>query len=69
MIDRLFAAALTFAVLTGATLAIASELWPAAHRDAPVVQLERVVIVGKRVAQAAPLAQADALKPTAQSLQ
>jgi hypothetical protein len=55
MIDRLFAAVLTFSILIGSTLAFGAELFGA---NAPVVanrsavrevQLERVVVTAKRL--------------------
>ena len=66
MIDRLFTATLTFCMLTGSTIAIGSEMFGIDLRAAApkvatapvqVVQLERVVIVGKRLAPATALAQ------------
>ena len=60
MISRLTAFAATFAVLVTATLAVAasapshdaSAAKPAATQPMKVVQLERVVVTGKRVADA-----------------
>jgi hypothetical protein len=49
MIDRLFPAVLTFAVLAGSTLAIGSEFFSAqagVDRTSAVVTLPRVVITG-----------------------
>lgn len=49
MIDRLFPLVLTFAVLTGGTLAIGSEFFSAqaeANHASAVVTLPRVVITG-----------------------
>jgi len=69
MLDRLFTATLTFCLLIGCTLAIASAMLGtdqhvsvprAASEPAPTVQLERVVIVGKRLASATELARTDA---------
>ena len=68
MIDRLFTAALTFCLLIAGTLAIGSAMLgldqpvaapQAASAPAQVVQLERVVIVGKRLAPSTDLAQSD----------
>jgi hypothetical protein len=68
MIDRLFTATLTFCLLIGGTLAIGSAMLgfdqpvaapQAASAPAPVVQLERVVIVGKRLAATTDVAQSD----------
>ena len=61
MISRLTLCAVTFAVLATATLALAAN---AAHREAAVaaatatqpmqvIQLERVLVIGRRVASAA----------------
>lgn len=72
MIDRIFSAALTFCLLAGGTLAIGSAMLgldrhattaQAAPRNVKVVQLEPVVIVGKRLAPAATVAQAEATPP------
>lgn len=66
MIDRVFTALLTFALLTGGTLAIGSALLEIDPRsvaaqtvrsDAKVVQLERVVVIGKRQRSATAVAQ------------
>jgi hypothetical protein len=68
MIDRLFTATLTFCLLIAGTLAIGSAMLgtdqravapKAASAPVRVVQLERVVIVGKRLAPAADVAQSD----------
>ena len=47
MIDRIFAAVLTFALLIGGTLAIGTALFGKDHPRARVVQLEPVVVTGK----------------------
>ena len=69
MIDRLFTATLTFCLLIGGTLAIASAMLGtdqrvaaprAASEPEPAVQLERVVVVGKRLACATDVARSDA---------
>jgi hypothetical protein len=74
MIDRLFTATLTFCLLIGGTLAIGSAMLgtdqrvaapSAASAPMPTVQLERVVIVGKRLAPATDLAQTDAADTSA----
>ena len=66
MLDRLFTATLTFCLLIGGTLAIASAMLGTDQRVAslqaastPTVPLERVVVVGKRVALATDIAQTD----------
>jgi hypothetical protein len=65
MIDRLFLATLTFTLLIGGTLAFGSAVFgtphaPAVEKAAPrVVQLERVVVVGKRTAAPQRVAQID----------
>ena len=68
MIDRLFTATLTFCLLIGGTLAIGSAMLgldqpvaapQAAAASTPVVQLERVVIVGKRLSPTTDVAQSD----------
>ena len=74
MIDRIFSAALTFCLLIAGTLAIGSMLFgkdsghPAAH-DVKVVQLERVVVTGKRGAAAATVAKTEGSDVSAQRLQ
>jgi hypothetical protein len=69
MIDRLFFAALTFTLLVAGTLAIGAAMIGADQRtsvskaaSAPVriVQLERVVVVAKRLAPAMQIARSDA---------
>lgn len=72
MIDHIFSAALAFAVLVGGTAAIGSELMSARQgvtTAVQVVQLDRVVITGRRVPASAPLASADVTQPVAQRLQ
>jgi hypothetical protein len=76
MIDRTFSAALTFLLLIGGTIAIGSALFGAdqhavapRHAQVRVVQLERVVIVGKRSAAPALIARADAVEVAARSVQ
>jgi len=75
MIDRLFTTILTFAVLTGGTLAIGSELFAPRQGAAPEVRiatLPRVVVTGSRqtadtaLAQASAAAQQDRATPIAQ---
>jgi hypothetical protein len=78
MIDRIFAAALTFCLLCGGTLAIGSALF-GLDRSAPspkaaaaqirVVQLERVEVVGKRLATGATMARTDSSEPATQRAQ
>ena len=67
MIDRLFFAALTFCLLIGGTLAIGSTLFDVDLRSAAtratlapakVIELERVVIIGKRLAPPTEIAHA-----------
>jgi hypothetical protein len=65
MIDRIFFAALTFCLLIAGTLAIGAAMFGEARvasAEARVVQLERVVVVGKRMAASA-VAQAVATQP------
>ncbi len=68
MIDRLFTATLTFCMLIGGTVAIGSAMLEgsrpaaapqAASAPARIVQLERVVIVGKRLSPGTDVAQSD----------
>ena len=72
MMDRIFSAALTFCLLAGGTLAIGSAMFGGDQRPvAPhvrVVQLERVVIVGKRLAPAT-VATSDATESASQRVQ
>lgn len=72
MIDRIFSAALTLCLLAGGTLAIGSALLgldrpataaPAAPSHVRVVQLEPVVVIGKRLAHPTTIAQSDAGAP------
>jgi hypothetical protein len=68
MIDRIFFAALTFCLLIAGTLAIGVAMFGearSASAQARVVQLERVVVVGKRAAAASAVAQASATRPGA----
>lgn len=78
MIDRIFSAALTFCLLIGGTLAIGAAMFGLDHRStaanaatAPtrVLQLERVVIVGKRLVPATEVAQTEPREPVAARLQ
>ena len=73
MIDRIFSAALTFCLLAGGTLAIGSALLgldrpataaPAAPSHVRVVQLEPVVIIGKRLAPSTTVAKNEAAETT-----
>ena len=68
MIDSIFSAALTFCLLSAGTLAIGSAMFEAGPRGAAphvkVVQLERVEIVGKRLAPAAVVADSDPMPTT-----
>lgn len=78
MIDRLFSAALTLCLLIGGTLAIGSAMLgldrhaiaphatPAAAR---VVQLEPVVVIGKRVAPGTTVANTDGAEPATQRVE
>jgi hypothetical protein len=56
MFDRIFSAALAFAVLTAGTLAVAMAML---EEPEHVVQLPRVEITGKRVAAVQTVAQRD----------
>jgi hypothetical protein len=56
MFDRYFSAALAFAVLVAGTLAVAVAML---EEPAQVVQLPRVEITGKRVANAESIARCD----------
>lgn len=67
MIDRIFSAALTLCLLAGGTLAIGSAMLgldrpalQAAPGHTRVVQLEPVVVIGKRLAHTTTIAQSDA---------
>ena len=66
MIDRIFAAALTFCVLAGGTVAIGTELFRTPAPIAatmPTVLLPAVEVIGKRAEHAAALASNDATEP------
>jgi hypothetical protein len=72
MLDRLFTATLTFVLLIAGTLAIASAMLGTDQRvaaprapSAPtkIVQLERVVVVGKRSAPRIDVAQTESIAP------
>ncbi len=78
MIDRLFTAMLTFCVLIAGALAIGSAMLgtdqrvaapKAASAPVKVVRLERVVVIGKRVAPATDLARTEAAGSAAQRVQ
>ena len=78
MIDRIFSAALTFCLLIGGTLAIGSAMFGternalAPHTAAALVklvQLERVVVVGKRLAPASAVATSEANEPATHRVQ
>ena len=72
MIDRIFTAVLTFALLIGGTLAIGSALFGLDHRSqttprVKVVQLEPVLVIGKRLVASTALAHgAEAAQPRLQ---
>jgi len=74
MIDRIFAAALTFCVLIAGTLAIGAAMLgkdqrvavpKAASAAVRVVQLERVVVVGKCLRATTDVAETDSPEPAA----
>ena len=69
--DRLSLAALTLCLAFGGALAIASDLVRDARlvKTMPVVQLERVVVVGKRLAPAAAVAVTERAEPATQRAQ
>jgi hypothetical protein len=78
MIDRIFSAALTFALLIGGTLAIGAALFgmdrPQASSQASasrpkVVQLQNVVVVAKRLAPTDAVAVADETEATGRRTQ
>ena len=79
MIDRIFGAALTFSLLLGGTLAIGSAMFgmdprsaatrAAAAHPVKAVQLERVVVVGKRLAPGSTLASNERGEPRSSRLQ
>lgn len=78
MIDRLFTAVLTFALLVGGTLAIGSALLeadprssaaPAARSQPRVVQLERVTITATRERPVATVAQHTGSESAARSVE
>jgi hypothetical protein len=67
MIDRLFLATLTFCLLVAGTCAIGSAaLGLDMQKQVRVVQLEPVVITGKRLPATATVAAAERLEPAAQ---
>jgi len=63
MLDRLFLPALTFTLLAAALAAFAADMAQGSVTQAPVVQLERVVVIAQRELPATPLASADAVSP------
>jgi len=74
MIDRIFAAALTFCVLAGGTLAIASAMFEdnsrlAAPTAAQVVHLPPVEVIGQRAQQPTTVAATERSEPAAGNLQ
>ena len=71
MIDRLFLATLTFCTLIAGALAIGNELVVSTTNQhaVPVVQLETVVVTGKRLAPQAEVAQTERVEPSAQRAQ
>ena len=74
MIDRIFSAALTVCVLAAGTLAIGSALFeqaPGRTAKTPmrVIQLERVVVVGKRAVPGATVASSIDAQTAAQRVQ
>ena len=72
MIDRLFLAALTLCVLLTGVVAIGSALQdnlPQSAEQVRIVQLERVVVTGKRLAPAAEVAATERDEPATQRAQ
>lgn len=76
MIDRIFSAALTFCVLVAATLAIGSAMLERggtaaqpAQVEPPVVQLQRVEVIGKRAGPGTHVATAESAEAKAQRVQ
>lgn len=74
MIDRIFAAALTFCVLAGGTVAIASAMFetpqPSAVATAVrVVHLPPVEVVGRRVERPTAVAATERAEPASRNLQ
>ena len=72
MIDRLFLAALTLCVFLTGVVAIGSALQdnlPQSAEQMHIVQLERVVVTGKRLAPAAEVAATERDEPATQRAQ
>ena len=72
MIDRLFLATLTLCVFMTGVVAIGSSVadnLPHSAEPVQVVQLERVVITGKRLAPASAVAVTERVEPAAQRAQ
>lgn len=74
MIDRIFAAALTFCVLVGGTLAIASAMFESRQAVADavpmtVVHLPMVEVVGKRLEPATAVATTERTEPASRRTQ
>lgn len=72
MIDRLFLAALTLCVFLTGVVAIGSALQdnlPQSAEQMHIVQLERVVVTGKRLAPAAEVAATERNEPATQRAQ
>ena len=72
MIDRLFLAALTLCVFLTGVMVIGSALQdnlPQPAQQVRIVQLERVVVTGKRLAPAAKVAATERVEPATQRTQ
>jgi len=70
MTDRFLLATLTLSMLVVGSLSIASALFDGSLRaPVPVVQLETVVITGKRLTPPAKLAATERVEPAARSAQ
>jgi len=74
MIDRIFAAALTFCVLAGGTVAIASAMFEtrqpsAAAAAVQVVHLPPVEVVGRRAERPTAVAATERAEPASRNLQ
>ena len=77
MIDRIFSTALTFCLLIAGTLAIGAAMFSvdprsaaskAAVAPARVVQLERVLVIGKRIVLVTEVARTESREPVTERL-